>query len=176
MTPHLSDTAIARLAGVIARWRLSADCGNGAPPLPYPPEGGGRGTHANHYTLPEDPAPLAFLEYGFGTFFWDEMMSVAKCPACEGPMPQPAGRGRPRKWCSDSCRREAWRWRQSEDAMRGWLKFWAVLPPSDDRDAERALTEAPPRHLLETRHRFAELLAELLAELGGPLPILLARA
>ena len=69
MTPDLSDTAIARLAGVIARWRLGADCGNGAPPLPHPPEGGGRGTHANHYTLPEDPAPLLSLSTGLARFF-----------------------------------------------------------------------------------------------------------
>lgn len=84
-------------------------------------------------------------------------MSVTKCPACEGSMPQPAGRGRPRKWCSDSCRREAWRWGQSEDAMRGWLKFWAVLPPSDGRDHAIAQIE----------HRL-RVVAQLPQRLGSP--------
>jgi len=35
------------------------------------------------------------------------MITAQLCPRCGAPVPQRAGRGRPRRWCSDRCRSQA---------------------------------------------------------------------
>lgn len=36
-----------------------------------------------------------------------QLLATHRCPFCTGPMPPPKDTGRPRRWCSDRCRRAA---------------------------------------------------------------------
>lgn len=38
---------------------------------------------------------------------YQAVLAGRRCPQCDGPMPRPKDTGRPRIWCSDSCRRAA---------------------------------------------------------------------
>jgi len=54
----------------------------------------------------------------------------ARCPRCEIELPPYAGRGQRRVWCSDRCRRAAWRQRQQDGRL---IDLWnAQMNATDD--------------------------------------------
>jgi len=66
---------------------------------------------------------------------------VRLCPACGGRMPAPKSRGRPRRWCSDRCRRQVWYWHRREEWKRLVLIIWKTKLPSPTSDAVIAKLE-----------------------------------
>ena len=45
-------------------------------------------------------------------------------------MPAPKSRGRPRRWCSERCRREVWKWRRQEGMKRDALMLMKAIEAS----------------------------------------------
>jgi hypothetical protein len=58
---------------------------------------------------------------------------AGSCAECGGPLPPPAGRGRPRVTCSAACRARAWRHRRDTDRQAAELNaaFGAAVVPLD---------------------------------------------
>ena len=54
-------------------------------------------------------------------------MSSSDCPVCEGPVGR-QGRGRPKLYCSATCRRDLFEWRRLEEAKRSWIQVWRTVP------------------------------------------------
>jgi hypothetical protein len=50
-------------------------------------------------------------------------MEEIRCPVCSGPMPAQGGRGRPRTYCGDRCRRQA-------ESRRAADRRWAERDPT----------------------------------------------
>ncbi|MGV8979192.1 MAG: DNA N-6-adenine-methyltransferase [Cellulomonas sp.] len=52
------------------------------------------------------------------------MARTPSCARCRTPLPPAAGTGRPRRWCSDSCRTSAYRERRRHRARRDQRAAW----------------------------------------------------
>ena len=75
-----------------------------------------------------------------------------KCPKCEKPVPERDGPGRPRRYCSDGCRRSAeYELRRIQRALESveeqirWCRFgWSGRRPDDEAkyEEERQRLEA----------------------------------
>lgn len=79
----------------------------------------------------------------------------AECPACGGPMPAPAKDGRPRLYCSDRCRKSAYRGRQLKayDWTAGGLRpaSLVMVEPAPARKAPARKVDTELELLSETR-------------------------
>lgn len=114
---------------------------------------------------------------------------LPRCPHCSGPMPSSKSRGRPRRWCSDRCRREASRARVAE-RDGGWESLGSALAeiPDDPLTVRRATLEAladtlegapaaPPEDQLAECIRHAQVVAFRLRRLAPEVaPALRGRA
>jgi hypothetical protein len=87
----------------------------------------------------------------------DRLKSAPRCPRCSSPLPpNPSGRGRPRVWCSQACRRAAYEERRA--ASNGAIATQVVVQrvePTWDETMTRVLDSpvACRQLLTHLRHR-----------------------
>ncbi|MBX4171949.1 hypothetical protein AB0P13_26520 [Rhodococcus pyridinivorans] len=100
------------------------------------------------------------------------------CPWCANPVPQHAGAGRPRVWCSDQCRRDAYSARKASRSGAVGVKVVRqtriVEKPVEVRvpDWRETVPSTPARYLedhevVEHVIRHPELLARVLESFSG---------
>jgi hypothetical protein len=83
------------------------------------------------------------------------------CAGCDQPVPPPSPRGgRPRKWCSDECRRRAW---DRENVVLFCACGMRIDPPSvrqGTTQCRRCFLAAEERRVRERAERFAAMWAD----------------